>query len=82
MAAGKYELSIVKVGYQSNDLYNSYMKMGSPNQLTKKQVEQLSNENAGAPIISEIVEVKNDKIFNYQLPVRENDVYFVNLLKL
>jgi len=79
---GKYQLSIVKVGYQSNDLYASYMKMGSPNQLTKKQVEELSNENSGAPIINEVVEVKKDKVFNYQLPMRENDVYFVNLIKL
>jgi xylan 1,4-beta-xylosidase len=79
---GKYQLSIVKVGYQSNDLYGSYMKMGSPNQLTKKQVQELSNQNSGAPIISEVVEVKKDKIFNYQLPMRENDVYFVNLIRL
>ena len=25
---------------------------------------------------------KKDKVFNYQLPMRENDVYFVNLIKL
>jgi xylan 1,4-beta-xylosidase len=79
---GKYQLHIVKVGYQSNDLYGSYMKMGSPNQLTKKQVQELSDQNSGTPIISEVVEVKKDKIFNYQLPMRENDVYFVNLIRL
>jgi hypothetical protein len=50
--------------------------------LTKKQVQELSNQNSGAPIISEVVEVKKDKIFNYQLPMRENDVYFVNLIRL
>jgi xylan 1,4-beta-xylosidase len=80
--AGKYKLSIVKVGYQSNDVYATYMKMGSPQQLTKSQVKTLKDTNAGTPVIDTVIEVKNDKLFNYQLPIRENDVYFVNLIKL
>ena len=80
--SGKYKLTAIKVGYQSNDVYSSYMKMGSPQQLTRVQVKTLKDENAGAPIIEKEIEVKNDKLFNYQLPIRENDVYFINLEKL
>ena len=56
--------------------------MGLPNQLTKKQVQAIKDINSGAPYINEIVEVKNDQKFSYQLPIRENDVYFINLVKL
>jgi xylan 1,4-beta-xylosidase len=80
--SGKYKLTAVKVGYQSNDVYSSYMKMGSPQQLTRAQVKTLKDQNAGIPIIEKEIEIKNDKLFNYQLPIRENDVYFVNLEKL
>ena len=80
--AGKYKLSIVKVGYKSNDVYATYMQMGSPQQLTKSQVQLLNEKNSGAPTISETIEIKEDQLFNYKLPFRENDVYFVNLIKL
>lgn len=82
LPTGKYKLSIVKVGYKSNDVYATYMKMGSPQQLTKSQVKTLKDTNAGAPFIDTEIQIKSDKLFNYQLPVRENDVYFVNLVKL
>lgn len=82
IAAGNYMLSVVKVGYKSNDVYGTYMKMGSPNQLTKSQVQALNEINSGAAIIKEVVEVKSDQLFSYQLPIKENDVYFINLIKL
>jgi len=56
--------------------------MGSPQQLTKSQVKTLKDTNAGAPFIETEIEVKSDKLFNYQLSMRENDVYFINLVKL
>jgi xylan 1,4-beta-xylosidase len=78
---GGYTLKITKVGYKSNDAYATYMQMGSPSQLTKKQVETIKEANAGNPYITKQVEVKGDKLFTYQLPIRENDVYFVELEK-
>jgi len=80
--SGKYKLSVVKVGYQSNDVYATYMKLGSPNQLTKSQVQTLKDTNGGTPIIDTEIEIKNDQLFNYQLAIRENDVYFIHLIKL
>jgi xylan 1,4-beta-xylosidase len=58
------------------------MQIGSPKQLTNNQVQALSEINSGKPIVNEIVEIKEDQLFNYQLNMRENDVYFVNLVKL
>lgn len=82
IAAGRYMLSIVKVGYQSNDVYGTYMQMGSPKQLTKNQVQALNEINSGAAIVNEIIEVKNNQPFKYELPIRENDMLFINLVKL
>ena len=55
--------------------------MNRPKQLTKNQVQTSNEINSGVPFINEIVEVKVDKKFSYQFPFKENDVYFVDLMK-
>ena len=82
VAEGKYVLKVTKVGYKSNDAYTTYLQMGRPKQLTKKQVQTINEINSGEPFINEMVDVKSDKKFSYQLPIRENDVFFINLVKL
>jgi xylan 1,4-beta-xylosidase len=77
---GKYMLKITNVGYKSNDAYATYMQLGSPTQLTKPQLKAIKEANMGNSI-TEIVEIKADKLFTYNLPMRENDVYFVELVK-
>ncbi|NLU37874.1 MAG: glycoside hydrolase [Bacteroidales bacterium] len=79
---GNYSLEIYKVGYRCNDAYTTYYDLGRPNQLTKQQVEQIKKLNSGNPISGEIVKVKADGVFTKELPIRENDVYFLNLIKL
>ena len=82
IAEGTYSLEIYKVGYRVNDAYTTYFDMGRPNQLTKLQVEQIKKLNSGAPISGEIVKVKADGLFSKELPIRENDVYYIDLVKL
>jgi xylan 1,4-beta-xylosidase len=79
---GNYSLEVYKVGYRCNDAYTSYFDLGRPNQLTKLQVEQIKNINNGTPISAEIVKVKQGVPFMKELNIRENDVYFLNLIKL
>jgi xylan 1,4-beta-xylosidase len=79
---GKYSLEVYKVGYRYNDAYTSYYDLGRPAQLTKLQVEQIKKQNNGAPISSEIITVKTGKPFLKELDIRENDVFFLNLIKL
>lgn len=80
--AGNYSLEIYKVGYRSNDAYTTYYDLGRPNQLTKQQVEQIKKLNSGAPISGEIVKIKADGVYTKELDLRENDVYFLNLIRL
>jgi xylan 1,4-beta-xylosidase len=79
---GNYSLEVYKVGYRCNDAYTTYFDLGRPNQLTKQQVEQIKKINGGTPVSAEIVKVKEGVPFIKELNIRENDVYFLNLIKL
>ncbi|MFB3896158.1 MAG: glycoside hydrolase [bacterium] len=79
--SGKYILQIYKVGYRTNDAYTAYLDIGSPNQLTKQQVEQLKKNNNGLPITKTVVTIKQGSSFIQDLDLRENDVYLVTLTR-
>jgi len=76
---GKYTLSISQVGYKQNDAYTAYIKMGSPAQLTKAQVTALKALASGKPVQEKIIRVAKGGQFSLDLPLRENDVYLVEL---
>jgi len=78
---GAYTLEIYKVGYQVNDAYSTYLAMNKPHQITRQQVAQIKKQNDGSPVASEIIQVKGDGTFTKELDLRENDVYFLNLIK-
>lgn len=82
LPAGKYSLQIFGVGYRRNDVYGDFMDLGSPANPTREQVASLAAKDNGAPTVSEAVEVKADGKFERQFEMRENDVYFVKLLRL
>lgn len=78
---GSYKLEIYKVGYQANDTYSTYLAMNRPKQLTKQQVEQIKKLNSGSPVSAEVITIKSNDKFVKELELRENDVYFLNLIK-
>lgn len=79
---GTYSLEVFKVGYRNNDAYSTYLSMGKPSQLSKVQVEQIKKQNDGSPISKEIITVKTGTPFTKELEIRENDVFFLNLIRL
>jgi len=79
---GNYALEVYKVGYRSNDAYSAYLSIGKPSQLSKQQVEQIKRQNDGSPIFKEIITIKDGHPFLKELDLRENDVFFLNLIKL
>ena len=78
---GTYKLEIYKVGYRANDPYSTYLTINKPTQLTKQQVEQIKKQNDGSPISTETIHVKGNEAFVKEFDMRENDVYFLNLIK-
>ncbi|NII29724.1 glycoside hydrolase [Pseudoflavitalea sp. X16] len=79
---GMYAVEVYKIGYRDNDAWSTYLSMGKPAQLTRQQVEQIKKQNDGSPVSKEVVTVKNGIPFSKELDIRENDVFFLNLIKL
>ncbi len=82
LATGSYRLSATKVGYRSNDVQSAWRDLGSPSQLTRAQVASLRQACSGTPTIEETVSVGADGRYARIFPMRENDVWFVELRPL
>ncbi len=76
---GRYGLEVSRVGFEKNDAYTAYLKMGSPTQLTCAQVAQLQTASAGNPESSKDIVVPAEGTFSTTLPLRTNDVCLVRL---
>ena len=57
-----------------NDAYSTYLSIGKPTQLSRRQVEQIKKQNDGSPISKEIVTIKDGITFTKELDIRENHV--------
>jgi len=44
-------------------------------------VAQIKKQNDGSPFSSQSIQVKGNGVFSKTLELRENDVYFLNLVK-
>ncbi len=79
LAPGTYRLLARKVGYRANDVQSAWRDLGSPAQLTRAQVATLRAASSGAPLVGETVTIAADGRFTREFPLRENDVWFVEL---
>ncbi|HET8635810.1 MAG TPA: beta-xylosidase, partial [Acidobacteriaceae bacterium] len=70
-----------RVGYERNDAYTAYLRMGAPSQITKQQVAKLQAVASGAPAETRIVHVVNGT-FQQTFSMRKNDIYFVTLTRV
>lgn len=76
---GLYTLATSQVGYERNDAFTAYVKMGSPKQLSIGQVKNLKATASGKPSRHQQVRVGADGRAQFSLPLRENDVYLLEL---
>jgi xylan 1,4-beta-xylosidase len=76
---GNYALKISTVGYKRNDAFTAYIGMGSPKQLDKNGVAALKSLTTGNPAERRTVHIGSDGQFSIKLPLRQNDVYLLQL---
>lgn len=76
---GTYRLTGTLVGYRAHDVQSAWRELGSPAQLTRAQVATLRTASSGAPTVDETVTVGADGKFVRTFPLRENDVWLVEL---
>ncbi|WP_256013941.1 GH39 family glycosyl hydrolase [Desertivirga xinjiangensis] len=78
---GQYRAEVYQVGYKINDPFTKYIEMGSPSDVSLAQMAELKKASAGVPVSSSTVSVKNGT-FKKSFELRENDIYFIKLVKL
>ena len=82
ITTGKYSMEVYQTGYKINDPCTTYFEMGSPSQLTIQQVESIKKINNGQPVFTKLVQIDSSKLLDQEFDIRENDVYFISLVKL
>ncbi len=76
---GNYHAQFFRVGFEKNDAYTAYLKMGAPSQLSREQVRELAGIAAGAPEMERDFSVDDSGNFSTALTLRTNDVWLVKL---
>lgn len=79
---GSYRRNVYRVGYQINDVYADYMKLGSPLRLNRTQVRDLAAKNDGRAVTSELVRIVKGRPHLYTTGIRENDVFLITLERI
>jgi xylan 1,4-beta-xylosidase len=78
--SGQYSMAIYRVGYRANDAYSAYLDLGSPNQLSKPQVDYLKLMSDGRPEHVSLVKVPHGGV-HVSFDLKDNDVCLVTLTK-
>ncbi len=78
---GLYRLSVHKVGYAANDLFDAYRRLGMPKKPDARQLAALKGATQDKAVVEKDVKVGADGLFKTQVPLRQNDVYFIELTK-
>lgn len=76
---GNYHAQFLRVGFEKNDAYTAYLKMGAPGQMTRRQVGELKTAASGAPEVEKVASVDDSGHFETTLTTRANDVWLVKL---
>lgn len=75
--AGKYKMTVYRIGYHHNDPYSKYLEMGRPMDLSREEVAELKNLSSGKPETESVIKIKGE--FSTKLPMLENSVYMITL---
>jgi len=79
---GKYQLEVAKTGYRAHDAYTAYLDLKAPPQLTRQQVALIKQQqNNEQPLASVPIFINGNGTFSKILPLAQNDVYFLRLIK-
>lgn len=76
---GPYSLRLVRVGYQANDAFTAWLRLGAPQQLSREQVATLQRAASGSPEIARTVQVRPDGSFHLHVNLRRNDAVLLTL---
>jgi xylan 1,4-beta-xylosidase len=76
---GQKRVRSTRVGYRSNDLFAAWYDLGSPDHLSREEEAQLAAKTQGIPESDTTITVGTDGLFRHQLPLRSNDLIFLEI---
>ena len=76
-----YRLEVNRTGYHANDAYSAYIEMGSPKDLTTKQVAHLSDLTRDLPETDKVVQSSAEGTIEYSIPMNSNDILLVRVTR-
>jgi xylan 1,4-beta-xylosidase len=79
MQPGNYQVAIYRTGYDANDAYSAYLRMGSPTSLNDDQLQQLQVATADQPEVRTL-RIDSNGMASVSIPMRSNDVVLVEVL--
>jgi xylan 1,4-beta-xylosidase len=82
LTPGNYTFKVSSVGFEKGDIFTAYHKMGLPVELTKAQENQLKEVGDHVLYKTEIIAIDASGKFTTSLPLSDNDVYLIQLVRL
>jgi xylan 1,4-beta-xylosidase len=79
MRPGNYQVAIYRTGYDANDAYSAYLRMGSPTSLSGDRLRQLQATTADRPEMRTLT-IDSHGVASLSIPMRSNDVVLVEVL--
>jgi len=79
---GSYRLKVHRTGFRANDAYSAYIHMGTPRDVTPRQLDQLNLLTRDLPEIDRVIRVGKRGSYAFSLPMRTNDVVLVMVEKV
>ena len=76
---GRYRLAAYRTGYRHNDAYSAYIDMGLPKRLSPVQLDKLEQLTRDEPVIARTITIDGSGRFEFDLPMRSNDIVLVML---
>lgn len=74
-----YHLEVHRTGYDANDAYSAYLRMGMPKDLTAPQIAHLDYLTRDMPERDEAIQASSDGVVAVQVSMRSNDIVLVTL---
>ena len=74
-----YRIELHRTGYETNDVYSAYIKLGSPKDLSAAQIAQLNDLTQDLPEKQDMVRSDKNGSITVTVPMHSNDIVLLTL---
>ena len=80
---GKYDLRVTRIGYRAGDAYSAWLEEdGAKTDISREEIARLTRVSQLRPMYRAQVPVMKGEVFQLGLDLKQNDVFFVELIPL